>query len=393
VPSPATPEAIAAAADRLRGSRMFGRVDVHTRAGDRPGDVVLVFDVRENQPHLRFGLGYEDYSSWYLIPIQLNADNLTGHGEGLSFGARFGYRVAGLDLSLRRPAARDARDFWELRARGEGVDRVYFFDSTETLHHIERGGIDLRAGRHLSSTFGLEAWLASEKTRVDSNASVYTDRASLNRHRGDEVPFPTLPPQVQRDVRDRAQGRLGLALVYDRRRGSGLETHGVWGRLSGEGAFSRLGDYGSWQADARAYVPVSPGLQLAARVRGEAVSPGAPFYDRYYAGGLYTVRGYPSQSLSPPQGNLNLGCGSFELRHAWVGPASNPRVTAIAFLDGAAGWSASAPSPRDVAWGMGFGFRFRVPWLGQVGVDAARPLSVSPVREGFHLNSSLGWSF
>ena len=168
---------------------------------------------------------------------------------------------------------------------------------------------------------------------------------------------------------------------------------GTWARLSGEGAYSSLGDYGSWQADARGYLPVTPELQLAVRVRAEAVSAGAPFYDRYYAGGMYTVRGFPSQSLSPPQGQLNLGAGSLELRHAWVGPASNPRFSAIAFVDGASGWSWSAPTWSDIAWGAGFGFRARVPWLGQLGIDVARPLTASPAREGFHLNSSLGWAF
>ena len=119
VPVPASPEAIGAAAERLRDSRLFRSVEVHTRPGEQPGDVVLVFDVRENQPHLRFGFGYEDYSGWYLIPVQLNADNLTGRGEGLTLGARLGYRVAGVELALRRPGRALALDYWELKLRAE----------------------------------------------------------------------------------------------------------------------------------------------------------------------------------------------------------------------------------------------------------------------------------
>ena len=72
---------------------------------------MLVFDVQENRPHLRFGVGYEDFSSWYLLPAQLNADNLTGHGEALRLSARVGYRVAGVDLTLRSTADAAARDF------------------------------------------------------------------------------------------------------------------------------------------------------------------------------------------------------------------------------------------------------------------------------------------
>lgn len=393
LPEVASPEVIQGAADRLRASQLFRRVDVHTRAGARPGAVVLVFAVQETAPHLRFGLGYEDFSSWYLIPAQLNADNLTGHGEGLRLSTRFGYRLSGVDLVLRKPALDSARDFWELRARVEGIDRIYFLDSLETKHHIDRGGLDLRLGRSLSRTVALEGWLGAENTVVDSNASLYTDRASQGRSKGEQVPFSTLPGAIQRDVRDRAQTRVGLALIHDHRTGNGLEQRGVWARLSGEGVFSKYGDFGSWQSDVRGYAPLGRDVQLAVRLRAASLSSAAPFYERYYVGGLYTVRGYPSQALSPPQGHLNLGAGSLELRHVWAGSASDPRFTAIAFVDGGQGWSQVAPAVKDVAFGAGIGFRVRLPWLGQLGVDAARPLTPSPVREGFHLHGSLGWSF
>lgn len=393
VPAPVSPEAIAAATERLRASGLFRSVEAHTRAGDVPGDVVLVFVVRENGPHLRTGLGYEDDASWYLIPLQLDAGNFTGRGDRLTLGARFGYRVAGLDLALRHPAARAGGTWWQLRASGEGVDRVYFWDSTETRHHLSRGQLELRAGRRVSRSFALEGWLASRTTNVDSNASVYTDRASLGRHRGDDLPFATLPSTIQRDVRATRQGRLGLALTLDRRTGSGLETRGAWARLGAEGVTSRDARYGAWQADVRAFAPIAPGVQLAARVRGAAVSSEAPFWDRLYAGGFTTVRGFPSEALSPPQGDLDLATASLELRHAWIGGPANPRLTAIAFVDAGHGWSWGTPRLADFASGAGVGFRLRLPWVGPVGLDAARPLSRSPVHEGFHLNASLGWTF
>lgn len=392
-PLPASAEVISEAADRLRASRLFRSVTAHTRPGERPGDVVLVFEVEENRPHLRFGLGYEDFSSWYLIPVQLNADNLTGHGEGLTLGARLGYRVSALELALRRPGRASSLDFWELKLRAESLDRLYFLDSTETRHHLDRGGLELRAGRRLGGSFALEGWAGTENTQVDSNAVVHTERATLGRERGDEVPFASLPSQIQRDVRERTQGRVGLALKWDRRTGTGLRARGAWARLAGEAAFSGYGDFGSWQADVRAYAPLGRDVQLAARVRAGAVSHEAPFYERFYVGGLYTVRGYADQALSPPQGNLNMGAGSLELRHAWMGDPANPRFSALVFVDAGTGWNRDAPSSGDVAWSAGAGFRWRVPWLGQIGIDAARPLSDSPVEEAFHLHGSLGWAF
>lgn len=393
LPAPATPERIESAAEHLRESRLFRSVEVHTRPGAVPGQVVLVFDVREARPVLRFGLGYEDFSGWYLIPAELAADNLTGHGEGLSLSPRIGYRTTGLDLTLRRPALTSARNFWEVRARGEAVDRVYYLDSTETKQRIQRGSTTLRVGRALPGSLALETWLAFESVGVDSNASVYTSRPLAGRNRGDLVPFATLPAAIQRDVRDRRQSRLGLAVKLDRRSGDGLAAHGVWARASAEGVVSDLGNFDAWQADARGYAPLSPGVQLAVRVRGAAVSHLAPFDERYYVGGLYTVRGYPSQSLSPPEGHLNIACASLELRHAWWGPPADPRVAAIAFLDAGTGWSRGTPAVRDASLGAGFGFRARVPWLGRLGIDVAHPMSRSPVHEAFHVYGSLGWAF
>jgi hypothetical protein len=247
-------------------------------------------------------------------------------------------------------------------------------------------------GHRLGGRYAFEAWVGADNTLADSTATLYTDRASIGKERGDDVPFDQLPPEIQNDVGERSQGRLGLALVADGRSGpGGLEMRGTWARLSGEAAFSELGD-----VDHRGrahYVPLGADVQLAARLRAAACSYEAPFYSRYYVGGIYTVRGYASQSLSPPEGELNLGAGSLELRHAWVGPASNPRFSGIAFLDGAVGWSSEPPSTGDLSWGVGVGFRVRLPWFGQVGLDAALPLSPSPLDEAFHLHGSLGWSF
>lgn len=392
LPTEATPERIAEALANLRASRLFESVEAHARA-DSSGGVTLVVSVREARPALRFGVGHEDFSSWYLIPAQLAFDNLDGRGLGASASVRLGYRVTGFEALLRRPSARDARDFWELRLAADALDRVYFLDSTETKHRVERGGFGVRAGRALSSAWALEGWAAIENVKVDSTATVYADRANASRGRGDVIPFDELPLEIQRDVRDRPQSRVGLALLYDRRAGHGLETRGVWARFSGEGAFSDVGDFASWQADVRAYAPLARDVQLALRVRGAALSHQAPFHERYYAGGLYTVRGYPSQSLSPPGGDLNLGCASLEVRTPWLGTARSPQLAALAFVDAGASWSREAPRLTEIASGAGFGFRLRMPWLGYLGLDVARPLSRSQVEEAFHLNGVIGWTF
>jgi len=388
----ADPDAILAATERLRRAGLFRQVEVRTRPGDRPGQVRVVFEVEENRPHLRFGLGYEDYSGWYLIPIQLNLDNLSGRGEAFDLSTRLGYRLAGLVLSYRRPL-QPSPDFWEFRLRSESKDRIYFFDQTEIKHQVGQGGVDLRWGRSLGQPLALESWLTLETATVDSTAEVYQTNRAREREQGDPLGYDELPAAIRPDLAAEHQTRLGLALVVDADRGAGLRRRGFWGRAGGEGVLANAGNFARLEGDCRLYTPMGHGALLAARARAGVVSRDAPFFERFYLGGLYTVRGYPSQALSPPEGNLRFATLSAELRASWIGPPENPRLAGLLFADAGVGWSSGAPSLDDCAAGAGYGIRLRLPWIGHFGMDVARPLSASPVREAFHLNLSLGWTF
>ncbi len=389
---PADPDAILAAAERLRQARLFQTVEVSTRPGNRPGQVQVVFEVEENRPHLRFGLGYEDYSGWYLIPLQLNLDNLSGRGEGFDLSTRFGYRLAGLVLSYRWPL-RPSPNFWEIRLRTESQDRIYFFDQTEIKHPVSQSGIDLRWGHSLAPRLALESWLSLENADADSTAEVYRTRESRQRQQGDVLDYDELPVAIREDLAAGRQTRLGLALVVDADQGPGLRRRGIWGRAGGEGVAATAGNFARADLDCRIYTPLRRGAQLAVRGRAGVVSAAAPFFERYYLGGLYTVRGYPSQALSPPEGNLRFATWSAELRTAWIGPPENPRLVGLIFADLGMGWNSGNPDRDDCAAGAGYGLRLRMPWIGYLGMDVGRPFSASPVTEGFHLNLSLGWTF
>jgi len=381
------------AAEDLRRTRLFREVAIHTRPGSAPGRVVAVFRVRENRPHLRLGAGYEDLSGWYLIPLEFNLDNLTGRGEALSLATRFGYRVSGLVLNLRSSSAAAKRSFWMARLRAEEQSRIYFDDGIEINHPVSRGGLDLGFGIPLGRRVLLETTLSFEGVEPDSSATVYRDREILGRSRGAAVPFAELPASIRADLGRRNQTRLALALQGEARRGTGLEARGLRGRIHLEGVLSDEANFVRATVDGRAYLPLGDGLQAAAHLRGGVVSVEAPFYERSYLGGLYTVRGYPSQSLSPPGGDRGMAAASVELRTAWIGPAADPRVTGLLFLD--AGWAGGdgAVDLKDTAVGIGYGIRVRVPWVRRIGLDVGVPLSSSPVDESFHLNFGLGWTY
>jgi outer membrane protein assembly factor BamA len=132
---------------------------------------------------------------------------------------------------------------------------------------------------------------------------------------------------------------------------------------------------------------------LAARARGGIVGCEAAFYDRFYLGGLCTLRGMPSQSLSAPEGDTRFWSASLEFRGPLIGSPVKPRLSGLLFVDAGDGWSGRDPTWDDVAVTAGYGLRLRLPWIGLLGLDFGAPITESPLNESFRAEASLGWSF
>lgn len=383
-----------AAINRLRRSELFVSVDFFTRPGLQRGALVLVLDVVERGIEFRLGTGNTDLDGWYLIPASLSFDNLTGHGEDAALRLTFGYRTAGVTAHYRQGTAPADRTFWGAEAQALSKDRVYFLDGVEYTHPLSTGAFDLHLGRRLSNAWSLALGLRAESVEADSTGSVHTDDEFRGLEVGDEVPFADLPPSIATAVgkRNRSIWRLDLVLdTRDTRTRADSPVAGLWGRLRTQYTIGKDVDYPAASCDLRAYQSLGAGV-LALRTRAAVVGDGAPFYDRHYLGGLYTVRGFPSQSLSAPAGNGWIWHGSLEYRAPLLGDPANPRVAGALFLDTGRSGDSEGPA-NDVAVGVGWGFRVRLGWLGYLGADLAFPLSDSPIDESAHGHVSLGWSF
>jgi len=137
-----------------------------------------------------------------------------------------------------------------------------------------------------------------------------------------------------------------------------------------------------------------PGGVLAGRVRGAWVGDRAAFYDRLYLGGMYTVRGFSTNSLSAPGGDTWLFSSSIEHRSRILGDHKGTRLAGVFFFDaGVSGSSDSVDPYKGLAAGVGYGLRWRVWWLDWIGVDIGFPLTDRPLDSRFQATASIGWSF
>lgn len=396
VGEPVAPDRILAAVDALREAELFDDVSFHTERGTERGRVRLVLEVKEKGVELRFGTGYLDLDGWYVVPAQIRADNRLGRGERTRLSLKIGYRLVGADLVFEEErAGPSGRTFWGASLGGYGLQRHYFLEGVEYQHALSRAWIGAHLGRRLSRTWKLEAGARFETMDADSLPKAAADDELRGVDRGDEPDFEDLPPAVAAAAGERRGQVVHLALSFDgraRERVASTPVGGVWGRVLTEGIFRESAEAARLTADLRAYRAALGGA-FALRVRGGLVGDDTAFYDRFHVGGLYTVRGYPSQSLSEASGDTRFWSASLEFRGPLLGRRDRPTVMGALFADAGQGWTEGTPAAADISSSVGFGFRVRVPWLDSLGFDFATPLGPLSFGESFHANGALGWNF
>lgn len=386
---------LVAAVDELRASGLFRRVGFYTRPGSARGRLILVLEVREHGLDFRWAAGNTDLDGWYLVPVMVALDNVSGRGERFDLQWRIGFRHSGVLLNYLQPRAGDGRSYWGLGLGAVSTDRPWFADGVEYRHEVETGGLGAVWGRRWREGWLWEAGLRVEGVTTADVSRAYTDNAAGTIGHGDEIPAADLPAAIRDGLGDDGRAVLHLDLQHDTRvraRGAGTPVAGVWGRLkttgTAQGPHSHLG----LQADFRGYREGLGGV-LALRLRGQLVTGHAAFYDRLYLGGMHTVRGFPSHSLSAPGGDTWLASGSLEHRSTIVGDARGAKLAGVLFVDAGAAGGFGADAWPGLAAGAGYGLRLRVWWLDWIGLDVGFPLTERPLDQRFQATASIGWSF
>jgi len=150
--------------------------------------------------------------------------------------------------------------------------------------------------------------------------------------------------------------------------------------------------------EARRYQPLVWDFVLALRTRIGIEDPIAgsetvPLFERFFAGGTNSVRGYERWHVGPfvagdPIGGLSLVEMSIELRH----PITET-IGAAVFLDAGQVSVKEFDLPfDDLDYGTGFGVSYKTP-IGPLRVDLGFPLERPPGDAGWQIHLSLGQAF
>ena len=301
---------------RLEGLQFFEEVDTRAEDTTIPNRKNLIVNVKEkNTGNLTMGAGFSsvDEVVGFVEVSQGNFDLFhppTFQGDGQKFRLRVQLGTERQDylLSFVEP--------WFLgRKLALGVDlyhRDLSFQSVENLYDEQRTGARFSLTRALWSDF-----LIGSVSYTIENVGIILEEGLhgplLVREdlpgRGQIIRvIPANVPQALLDEEGHSLiSRVGFSLAYDTRNSVGLPDAGQRTELSVEVAGGPLGgekDYYKAELRSAWYIRgLVKGhvLELTGRA-GVAEGFGSedvPFYERYYLGGLYSLRGFEYRGISP----------------------------------------------------------------------------------------------
>jgi len=378
--------------ERLQNLGFFEEVSFDTEDTDIPNRKDLVVDVKEAKTGtFSFGGGYSTIDEFvgFVEIEQRNFDwknfpYFTGDGQDLKLRASFGTLSDSYILSFTEPWLFDyplsfGFDLYRQSHERE-ADVGYGYDQKRT-------GGDLRLGKELT-----EYLRADLEYRYDTiEISDVSEEATQ---------------ELKKELGKNAISSIELSLTQDKRDNRFLPTQGYlltgsW-QIAG-GIFGGDKDFFKFLGRASKYLPLWQNSVLELRMRvGLADAYGdsneIPIYERFFAGGSSTVRGYEERKLGPydavtkdPLGGDSLLVTNIEYTYPIF-----DFLRAAAFLDSGNVWEKTSDIGSGgfkSSWGLGL--RLKTP-LGPINLDYGIPFNKDPGKDKksngrFHFNVGYGF--
>jgi outer membrane protein insertion porin family len=368
---------------RLEGLQYFSKVEANPEPTDPPiaGKKNLLINVEEqNTGNFSVGAGISSVDSLvgFAEVSQSNFDlfhppSFTGGGQKIRLRVQVGTKRQDYTLSYTEP--------WFLnRKLTLGVDLYRHqlnFESPNSLFDETRTG----------GKVGLTRALGSDFLIGNINYTIEDIGISLNQSATNAFTAPYgIPPSIAKEKGDHLFHRFGGSLAYDTRNSVQLPNHGQRSELTGEfdtgdRTFYKMELNSAW------YFPgFLKGHVLEAIGRGGVADGldgnGVPFYDRYYLGGMYSLRGFKFRNVSPreggfnePVGGNNYWYGSLEYSVPIVEKENGVSLRFAMFYDIGAVGEQSYDISTSYADNWGFGLRMNIPHLGPLRLDYGIPIT------------------
>jgi outer membrane protein insertion porin family len=383
---------------RLEGLNYFEKVDADPEPTDPPISGHKNLDVavtEKNTGNLTFGAGLSSDSGivGFVEMTQGNFDlfhppTFTGAGQKLRLRLAVGTQQRDYELSFVEP--------WFLnRKLALGVDLYRHqldYESPNNIYDETRTGMRLSLTRALWSDFFIgSVYYNLEDINISLNSpyTTFMGPATAANPTGQNTPTAIIEQATSAHL----YSRFGTTLAYDTRNSTELPNHGQRTEIDPEISVGDV-DYYKVQLRSAWYFPgLMKGHVIEAVGRAgiaDGLNGDVPFYDAYYLGGLYSLRGYKFRNVSPrdpnygtpgysipnePIGGDSYWFGSGEYSIPIVEKEGGVGVRVAAFYDvgsvGQGSTSFSGVFDDDV----GLGLRINIPHMGPLRLDYGVPIT------------------
>ncbi len=378
---------------RLEGLQYFEKVDATPEPTDPPiaGRKNLVVNVTEqNTGNFTVGAGFSSVDALvgYAEVSQGNFDlmnppSFTGAGQKMRIRLQLGTKRQDYELSFVEP--------WFLnRKLSLGVDLYRHslnYESPNNIYSEDRTGARVSLSRALGSDFLIGSMSYTvENIGISLNSGWHGDINTPP----NTVNFANVPPSILTETGDHLYQRLGGSLAYDTLNSVQLPSHGQRSEISGEFSFGDKTFYKLELHSAWYFPGLMKGHIIELGGRAGFAGGDVPFYDRYYLGGLYSLRGFKFRNISPrelqapdagggyfdePTGGNSYWFGSMEYSIPILEKDTGPSLRFALFYDIGAVSEGEYSFDGSYSDNWGFGIRLNIPHLGPLRLDYGIPIS------------------
>jgi outer membrane protein insertion porin family len=377
--------------DRTKATRLFDRVRV-TPIGNDPEQRDLLVEVEESKTALlTFGAGISsnggisgnatytqrnfDIARWPdSFRSILNEDALVGAGQTFRVSLEPGTEVTQATLSWREP--------WLFDQPYSLQTDFFIRDRRRDEYREGRGGGKITFGKRFTDVYSASLSFRGEDVRIHSIEDKPV-RAFEILDRNGNTTLTSIGITGRRDTTN-----IGPLAYEGTVTQVGWESYGGFG----EDTFQKLTASFDWYQTLGSDL-LDRRTVLALRLDTGYITGDSPFFERFYGGGLGSLRGFSFRGVSPRSGPADdaIGgefslLGSAEISF----PVYTDTLRGVVFID--AGTVEEEVRLGTLRSAAGFGIRLTLPIIGQVpiAVDYAVPLTSDEEDEQQRISFSLG---
>ena len=359
--------------ERINNLNFFENVELVPKP--RPEEKLVDFDIKvKERPTGSFSVGGGYSSIEKLIGMfELTQGNLFGKGQLIKLRAELGSKTTYYDLTFKDP--------WFMDKPISFSANVYKTTTSQFIEYDKKAtGFGISFGKRLSEYWSGEILYNFESADI-SNVSEKAS-AIIKDQKGNRV-TSSITPSLVRDSRDN---------FLDPSRGSRNSLYVTYAGLGGTNNFVKS------ELDSAWYFPLGSTVAMLRGRFGYAAGIGnkqLPLYERFYVGGIYTVRGLgfgEGGPRDPATGDPIGGTEELILNAEYIFPLySDIRLKGVAFFDAGNSY-ASFKNFGHLRYTTGTGVRWISP-VGPIRIEWGYNLQKKPNEKSSRFEFAFGTFF